>query len=62
MAKQEPLVIASKAKGVLKKQKMNVAGDAFEGLNTLIRYFLEQAARRAKANGRKTVRKHDFVV
>jgi histone H3/H4 len=62
MAKQEPLVIASKAKGVLKKQHMNVAGDAFEGLNGLVKWYLEQAARRAKANGRKTVRKHDFMI
>lgn len=60
--KMEALVIASKAKGVLKKQKCNVAGDAFDGLNAVIYWHLEQAAKRAKANGRKTVRAHDFVV
>jgi histone H3/H4 len=61
MAKQEPLVIASKAKAVLKKAKMNVASDAFDGLNAVVRWYLEQAAKRAKANGRKTVRAHDFT-
>jgi len=57
----EPLVIASKAKGVLKKAGCNTAGDAFEALNGYIYWLLEQAAKRAKANGRKTVRGHDFM-
>lgn len=62
MAKKgEMLVIASKAKGVLKKAKMNVASDALEGLNTLMHWYLDQAAKRAKSNGRKTVRKYDFI-
>lgn len=59
--KQEPLVIASKAKAILKKNKCNTASDAFDGLNALISWYLEQAAKRAKANGRKTVRAHDFI-
>jgi histone H3/H4 len=59
--KSEPLVIASKAKAVLKKAKCNVAGDAFDGLNMYIHWLLDQAAKRAKANGRKTVRAHDFI-
>ncbi len=58
----EPLVIASKAKGVLKKSGCNTAGDAFDGLNAVIYWHLDQAAKRAKANGRKTVRAHDFVI
>lgn len=59
--KMEPLVIASKAKQVLKKMGCNTAGDAFDGLNGVVQWYLEQAARRAKANGRKTVRAHDFT-
>ncbi len=59
---QEALVIASKAKNVLKKAGCNTAGDAFEALNGYLYWLLEQAAKRAKANGRKTVRKHDFMV
>ncbi len=62
MAKKlEALVIASKVKAVLKKAKCNVAGDALEGLNAWNYWLLEQAAKRAKANGRKTVRAHDFI-
>ena len=61
MAKKgEPLIIASKAKGVLKKAGCNTAGDALDGLNGVVYWYLEQAAKRAKANGRKTVRAHDF--
>lgn len=59
--KMEPLVIASKAKAVLKKSGCNTAGDAFESLNNLIYWYLDQAAKRAKANGRKTVRGYDFM-
>ena len=58
---QEALVIASKAKAVLKDADCNVAGDALEGLNAQVYWLLAQAAKRAKANGRKTVRAHDFV-
>lgn len=63
MAKKsmEMLVIASKAKGVLKKANCNVAGDALEGLNAVVYWYLEQAAKRAKLNGRKTVRAYDFI-
>ena len=57
----EALVIASKAKAVLKKAGCNTSGDAFESLNAYIYWLLAQAATRAKANGRKTVRGHDFV-
>jgi hypothetical protein len=59
--KMEPLVIASKAKAVLKKSGCNTAGDAFESLNNLLYWYLDQAAKRAKANGRKTVRGYDFM-
>ncbi len=60
--KMEALVIASKAKAVLKKAGCNTSGDAFDGLNAVLYWYLEQAAKRAKLNGRKTVRAHDFTV
>ena len=60
--KMESLVVGSKAKSVLKKANCNVAGDAFEGLNGVVYWYLDQAAKRAKANGRKTVRAHDFCI
>ncbi len=59
---KDPLVIASKAKGVLKAADCNTAGDAFDALNGYIYWLLDQAAKRAKANGRKTVRAHDFMI
>jgi histone H3/H4 len=64
MAKKElePLVIASKAKAILKKAGCNTAGDALDGLNSLVYWYLEQAAKRADKNGRKTVRAHDFTL
>lgn len=63
MAKKrsEPLVIASKAKAAIKKHKLNVSSDALEGLNQIVQWYIDTAARRTKANGRKTVRAHDFI-
>lgn len=58
----EPVVVGSKAKAVLKKAGCNTAGDALEGLNCWVYWLLEQASKRAKANGRKTVRAYDFIV
>jgi histone H3/H4 len=55
------LVVKSKCKEVLKGKNCNVAGDALDGLNMVVAWYLEQAATRAQANGRKTVRAHDFV-
>ena len=58
----EAYVIASKAKAVLKDADCNVAGDALDGLNGYVHWLLTQAAKRAKENGRKTVRSHDFIL
>lgn len=60
--KMEPLIVASKAKAVLKKAGCNTSGDALDGLNGWANWLLDQAAKRAKANGRKTVRAHDFIL
>jgi hypothetical protein len=58
----EPLYIASKVKAVIKDFDCNTAGDALEGLQGWITWHLQQACARAKANGRKTVRAHDFIL
>ena len=39
----------------------NTASDGLDGLNGWAYWLLEQAAKRAKANGRKTVRAYDFM-
>jgi histone H3/H4 len=61
MPDQEMLLVASKAKAALKAYEVNVSGDALESLNMVVYWYLDQAAKRAKANGRKTVRGHDFM-
>ncbi|EKD51557.1 MAG: hypothetical protein ACD_62C00230G0003 [uncultured bacterium] len=60
--KCEMLLVGSKTKDALRAQGCNVAGDALEALNGLLYWYIEQAAKRAQANGRKTVRGHDFCV
>lgn len=59
--KMEVLLVSSKVKALLKKAGCNTAGDAIEGLNGLVYWYIEQASKRAKNNGRKTVRAHDFM-
>ena len=58
----EMLLVGSKTKDALRGAGCNVAGDALDGLNGVVHWYIEQAAARAQANGRKTVRGLDFVV
>lgn len=58
---KEMLLVGSKAKAALKGHGVNVGGDALDGLNNIIHWYIQQAASRAGANGRKTVRAHDFT-
>ena len=55
------VLVVSKTKDALKASGCNVAGDALDGLNALVHQHIAQAAKRAEANGRKTIRAHDFV-
>ncbi len=57
----EVLVVGSKVKALLKKRGCNTGGDAISGLNMWLHWLVDQSASRAKANGRKTVRAHDFI-
>jgi hypothetical protein len=61
-AAMEVLVVGSKVRAMIKAGGCNVAGDAIEGLNAVVYYYVDQACKRAAANGRKTVRAHDFHV
>lgn len=58
----EMLLVGSKTKAALKAHGVNVASDALDSLNGVIYWYIEQAVKRAAANGRKTVRQHDFVI
>jgi hypothetical protein len=62
MSEQEMLVVASKVKNVLREMDVNVGKGSLESLNGVLYWYLQQASARAKANGRKTVQPHDFVV
>jgi histone H3/H4 len=62
MADKEMLLVNSKVKNAVRAQGMNVGGDAADALNDLVHWYVEQAAKRAAANGRKTVRGHDFMI
>ena len=60
--KNKKKLIGSKTKAALKDHGVNVSGDALDGLNSIVYWYLDQAAKRADANGRKTVRAHDFLI
>lgn len=57
----EMLLVASKVKSMIKSAGFNTAGDALDGLNGVVAWYVDQATKRASANGRKTVRAHDFA-
>lgn len=61
-APKEVLLVGSKVKAAIKDANCNTAGDAIEGLNEWVHWLIKQATTRAAANGRKTVRAHDFMV
>lgn len=56
------LLVGSKTKLAIKAHDVNVSGDALDALNNVVYWYIEQAANRAGANGRKTVRGHDIIV
>ncbi len=61
-APKEMLLVASKVRQMIKDAGCNTAGDALDGLNGYVGWLVQQAAKRASENGRKTVRAHDFIV
>jgi histone H3/H4 len=62
MAKKtgETLVVQSKVKQLIKKNKMNCASDVMGALTQVVEHHLAKACTRAKSNGRKTVRAADM--
>lgn len=58
----EMLLVGSKVKAAVKEAGCNTGGDALDGLNGWMHWLIEQATKRAVANGRKTVRAHDFII
>ena len=62
MASKMNFVVKSMVKGAISKGKMHSSSDVADALNAYIGWTLEQAVKRAKANGRKTVRGHDILI
>lgn len=58
----EMLLVGSKVKQALRGHDVNVASDAPDALNMVVHWYIDQAAKRAASNGRKTVRAHDFMI
>ena len=55
------LLVVSKTKEAIKGHQMNLAADALDQLNRVVHWYISEAAQRAEANGRKTIRGHDFM-
>lgn len=60
-ADQEILVVVSKVKSYIKAQAdMNVSDDIMETLSQRIRFFCDEAIKKAQSDGRKTVLDRDL--
>lgn len=53
-------VVASKVKDLLKSLNLMTAGDFADALSSEVEGLVKKAAKRAQANGRKTVRGDDL--
>ena len=61
---KEMLLIGSKTKEALKgtgDTTYNVSSETLEALNNHVYWLVEQAQKRAEANGRKTIRPYDIL-
>ena len=56
----ENLVVTSKVKDAIKSEGYNTASDFPDALSQRVSSMIKEATRRAKANGRKTVRPEDI--
>lgn len=61
MAKAGNFVIKSEVKKAISKAKFRSSSDVFDALNGLVQWYIAEAVKRAKANGRQTVRSYDIV-
>jgi len=59
---REVLIVGSKLKAAIKEAGCNTGGDVIDAVNMYVHWVVGQAASRAQANGRKTVRGHDVML
>jgi histone H3/H4 len=62
MAGKANYVVKSMVKARIAKSKCHSSSDVTAALNGIVEWYLDQGTKRAKANGRKTVRAHDIVL
>jgi len=60
-SKKEMLLVGSKTKEALKGKGFNVSSDALTAMNEYVYFLVDQAQKRCKANGRKTIRPYDIM-
>jgi len=60
MATKNNYVVKSMVKEAISKAKMRSSGDVFDALNAVIEWYVVEGVKRAKHNGRQTVRGHDI--
>ena len=53
-------VVKSKVQGLVKELGMRMSGDALGVIDERVQSALKKAAKRAEANGRKTIQPQDF--
>ncbi len=58
---KEMLLVGSKTKEALKGKGFNVSSDALSAMNDYVYWLVDQAQKRCKANGRKTIRPYDIL-
>ena len=56
------IITPEKVREMIKGQGCSTSGDAVDALSNEVNRIIKKAVERTKANGRKTVRSHDFVV
>lgn len=61
-AAPEMMLVASKVRAAVKAADCNFGGDALDALNGYVAWIIDQATKRAAANGRKTVRGSDIII
>jgi len=53
-------VVTARVQELAKKLKMRLSKDAIEAMNAHVEVHMKEAAKRAKDNGRKTIKGFDF--
>lgn len=56
---EDIMIVASKVRNYLKTKGVKMSGELVDGLNKKVRWLLDTAVERTRANKRSTVKSHD---